>query len=156
VTDDIRNSIPAMPTGPTDPRNRREDIEIASQTDKYSDGASERRSHLEVAAHPVTRVYCDELGIIRFERQDADPIVLAPGDPKRSRVAALRRVEAILEPFHGDENDPMRKFPISDTGVGISYDGIREETIRACEKSKRIEKERKQKFEDKMRKYKLA
>jgi len=48
---DIPNYLPPMPTGPGDNAIRRSDEEISKQ---YGDGASEQKSFLEVAGHPVT------------------------------------------------------------------------------------------------------
>jgi len=82
--------------------------------------------------------------------------VLSPGDPKRSRVAALDRVRAILETVPGGETNPMRNTPISDLGIGLTYNQLRDQTIRACEESKRIEADRRERFEAKMRKYNIS
>lgn len=131
--------------------NRRHDSEIGL----YKAGISDQRSLLEVQAHPVTRVYCDELGIVCFERHQAEPLKMAVGDPKRSRVAALRRVEALLDTFRGNETDFRRMMPISDTGVGLTYDALREQVVQACQQSREIQARRDEQFQQKKDRYKI-
>ena len=110
---------------------------------------------LTIQAHPVTRVYCTGYGIIAFERHMTGPMYLDPASCSTSRKSALQRVNAILEPFHGNENDIMRKMPISDSGFGLTYNDIRNQTLQACKQSKQIEKELAYKAEEKRKRYKL-
>lgn len=138
-----------------DPRilnpNRRDDEKIGI----YKEGITDQRSLLEIQAHPVTRVYCDELGIVCFERHQAEPLKLSIGDPKRSRISALRRVEALLDGFRGNETDFRRLLPVSETGVGLNYEQLREQVVRACYKSREVEARRREQFEKKKERYNI-
>ena len=129
---------------------RRTDNQLLEEA---ADSGSDTSNLLEVMAHPVTKVYCDELGIIRLERLDTNPIILGMGSPKRSRKVALQRCDAVLEQFKGQENHPQRNFTISDLGRGLTFNQLRQQTVDACLESRKIEAERKERFEAKRRKY---
>jgi hypothetical protein len=108
---------------------------------------------IRVAAHPVTRVYCDADGIVCYERYGANPILLNGLSPKESRVAALQRCNAMLE--EQPDDGLSRDLPISATGVGITRNQLKLQTAQACKRSKVIEQERKAKMDAKAVKYKL-
>ena len=108
---------------------------------------------LEAKAYPVTRVYCSDDGIVCLEREGTTPIRLNELSPKRSRIAALKRCQALLELI--PEHDPARGFPISDTGKGLTYSQYREQTYVACLQSNEIEARRVHAAEEKRRRYGL-
>lgn len=108
-------------------------------------------SPLLVSKHPVTRVYCDAEGIVCYERDGASPIRLNQVSPRRSRVEALRRCVALLESIP-DEYSPERDFPISTTGIGISYNQLKMQTYQSCMKSREVETQRAELFKKKERK----
>jgi len=96
---------------------------------------------LRVQANPVTRVFCDESGIVCLERLNSPPIQLNAISPKRSRQEALRRTIALLDEIP-DENAIERDFPISVTGQGLSRNQLKEQVYTACLRSREIEQKR--------------
>lgn len=98
---------------------------------------------LTAAAHPVTRVYCNESGIVCYERMGAEPLLLNSISPKRSRVEALRRCVGLLDSIP-DENSIERNMTISLTGVGLTYNQLKMQTFQACGQSKQIEAKRRE------------
>jgi hypothetical protein len=103
---------------------------------------------LSVAAHPVTRVYCNSDGIICYERDNAEPIMLNQISPKRSRVAALQRCVSLLD---GETDEIVRRCPISPTGVGLTYNELRQQTAQACLESRQLEGARAEEIDAKRR-----
>ena len=100
---------------------------------------------LRVQSAPVTKVYCDEYGIVCYERYQTSPILLNAVSPKRSRQEALRRCLALLDEVP-DEHGMERDFPISVTGLGLSRNQLRQQTYDACLKSREIEIKRNEKM----------
>lgn len=105
-----------------------------------------------VQAHPVTRVYCDEEGIVCYERSGAEPIRLNQVAPKRSRQSAKERLFAIMD--MSDEYSVERDFPISTTGYGLTCNQLKMQTVEACLKSRDIEAERFEAFKKKQKRFK--
>lgn len=91
---------------------------------------------IRVSAHPVTRVYCDKHGIVCYERHHDTPIRLDQVSPKRSRLEALRRCDALLDE---NKDELMRRMPISSTGIGLTYNDLKVQTYNACLKSREVE-----------------
>jgi hypothetical protein len=108
---------------------------------------------LQAAAHPVTRVYCDVDGIVCYERYGAEPILLDGLSPKESRKAALQRCVALMD----DQPDDglSRDMPISATGVGLTRNELKRQTVQACNRSKIVEAQRTDKMLAKAEKYKI-
>jgi len=109
---------------------------------------------IRVAAHPVTRVYCDVDGIVCYERYGAEPILLNGLSPKASRVAALQRCNAMLE--EQPDDGLSRDLPISATGLGLTRNQLKMQTWDACKRSKIVEQERVDKMRAKADKYKIS
>lgn len=108
-------------------------------------------SPLTAAAHPVTRVYCDDEGIVCYERANADPIRLNQVSPKRSRKTAGERLLGLLDMIP-DEHAIERDFPISRTGMGLTYNQLKMQTVEAVLKSREIEGVRVEDLEAKRKK----
>ena len=106
-------------------------------------GDQSRTEILKVQAHPVTRVYCNEIGIVCYERKGAEPILLNTIEPKRSRQEALRRCVAILDEVP-DENSYLRNIPIAVTGEGLTRNQLKRQTFDAVLKSREIEQRRRE------------
>lgn len=129
---------------------RREDDEL-----EHVAGITDQKSFLEIQAHPIMSVYCDELGIVCFKRHEAVPIYLGIGSPKYSRQAALRRVDAVFNALRARGAHIEVNFPISDTGVGLTYVQLQNQTLKACLRSRKIEAKREVAFQAKMDRYKV-
>ena len=117
-------------------------------------------SSLVVAAHPVIRVYCDDQGIVCYERAGADPIQLNTVSPERSRREAIRRCRAMIDGV--SKGAPIAQVdlssfeflaPISATGLGLSYRQLAEQTFQALERSKQVEAQCRDQFDAKRKKY---
>lgn len=109
------------------------------------------RNPIEVAAHPVIKVFCDQEGIVCYARHQEAPIRLDQVSPKRSRVAALERCAGLLKNY--PEGTPERDMPISITGLGLTYEQLKIETYEACLRSREIEAERTEAAEAKRARY---
>jgi hypothetical protein len=98
---------------------------------------------LEANLHPVTKVYCDENGLVCYERRDAEPITLGPGTPGSSRRDALRRARALeREKDHAarrDGDDLLWRLPNSQTGYGLSSLELLAQTVAAVKRSRQVE-----------------
>jgi len=115
-----------------------------------------RQSLLTIIGHPVTKVRCDEHGIIILERYQADPLPVNPTSPKVSRDVALLRADGVMDEARKSINpDVVRKMPISESGIGLTYQELFEQTYYAAKESKEIEKAQKQKAKEKAIKYKI-
>lgn len=117
-------------------------------------------SPLAASAHPVTRVFCDDLGLICYERDGASPIHLNTVSPDRSRREARRRCRALIDQTsHGapiasvDLSAIEFLIPISVTGKGLNCRQLAEQTFMAIERSKIVEAERTVEFNAKRKKY---
>lgn len=104
---------------------------------------------LEQNAHPVTAVTVDEAtGIIILERYNADPEPVSPGSPLNSRREMLHRCEALLAAVERKLEraaDPSfvrleYKLPVSELGIGLTYDELRVQVYMAVLKSRDIER----------------
>ncbi len=102
---------------------------------------------LEANFHPVTRVYCGGDGIIMYERHNADPLPVSPGTPRLSRVEALRvgdaTLRAVKHRMEGMSTDLEKtvawRGPISQTGIGLSYEEYQRQLVEAVRKSREVE-----------------
>lgn len=125
---------------------------------KDDEDAPDQETLLSIMAHPVTAVYCDREGIIWYERYDFEPLKLNMISAQRSRQTALRRLKALFE-MHGEDPDdpysPLLQQRISDSGRGLTYKELREQTMLACIKSRELEAKRAEDAEAKRRKYGL-
>lgn len=104
-------------------------------------------ARLDANLHPVTRVYCDENGIIIYERHNAESLPISPGSPRRSRIEALRRADATIEgvkfamkSMKAIDGHILYKSPISASGIGLTYDEYYVQTYHAALKSREEEK----------------
>lgn len=114
-----------------------------------------QRNLLEIMAHPITRVFVDEFGVVCYERHDADPIKLNAIDPHRSRQEALHRLVAALD-TGPPENDPRRDMPISESlGIGLTYNQLKMQTAEAVKKSREVQAEHEERAAAKAAKYNL-
>lgn len=107
-------------------------------------------SPLTIAAHPVTRVYCNDEALVCYERDGADIIRLNEVSPERSRSEARRRCKSLLDfLFRGgivDLSSLAMHEPISTSKTGLSYRQLAEQTTVAIAQSKAKEAEREAMF----------
>lgn len=113
----------------------------------------EPENPLSVAGHVVTRVFCNDEGLVCYERDGLPPQRLNEVSPARSRKAALERCKALLDMI--PEGDVTRLLPISATGTGLTYDQLKEQTYYACKKSREVEAQREDMMAARMKKYKV-
>ena len=112
--------------------------EIVDISGKKFDDNAEPTAYAEGC--PVTKVYCDEVGIVCYEREGAASIPLG-STPGASRLAALRRCDALLEYCKHNSNTPSeyttkRTTRISPYGKGVTYAELADQTLAACKTSK--------------------
>lgn len=118
-------------------------------------------SPLEVSSHVVTRVYCDNDGLVCYERDGAEDIKLNAVSPKRSRVEALRRADSLLDGMLHDTDGSASDIalnmalPISITGNGLTYGQLKTQTMDAVLKSRKVEAEKSEALQQKIERYKL-
>ena len=98
---------------------------------------------LEANIHPVTKVYCDDGAFVCYERDGASPIVVDAASPLHSRRAAFRRMLALLRGAKREAqvsgSEVVFMLPISQTGRGLTYIQLQQQTEEAIASSIELE-----------------
>jgi len=112
----------------------------------------------EWSAHVVTRVFCQQDGVICYER-DGAPAILLASSPRASREEAQARCIALLgmagEPGRMP-NDFEMNITISSSGHGLTYKQLFDQTRAMLAQSIENEHRSKDKTVSKCRKYREA
>ena len=102
---------------------------------------TQETNHYMGENHPVTDVFCDEMGYVYYERMDMAPLKLPGTTPGYTRRAALERAQATLDSTTNKDGSPRpeRFRPISESGKGLTAEQLKERTYVVCLKSREME-----------------